>query len=647
MRGRVRMDAFKEFMRECESELSAALDRLYPWAKPKDLKMAEPPSIEFGELSSSIPFELAKGSGRSPSEIAEELVGEIISGGLKLIGSVEAVRGYVNFRARYGILTGLIMEEARSRGPSYGRPEPTHRQRILLEHTSVNPVHPIHIGQARNPVLGDSLARLLKAVGNEVSVHFYIDDTGRQSAIAAYGYEKLGRPRPKGKPDEFIGEIYAVTSCLLEVRRLEELLGRIGQGALEVKEEMEEWRSIAKELEGKFPETFAALSSAIAGEDPEAEVEGIIRGYERGEGWAKEVVRPAVELCLEGFKGTLSRMGIRFDSWDWESELLWSGRVAKVLEDLSSSPYVREEEGALILDAGRAVDEMGLRPILGIGEEEVPPLTLTRADGTSLYTTRDIAYSLWKFERADRAITVVGSEQSLAQLQLRIALCVLGRRDLAERYTHFAYGLVELPGHKMSSRRGRAISLDEVLDEAVGRARREVSKRSPAMGGEGLERVAQLIGAGAVKYALVSVEPNKKVAFTWDRAVNFETNSAPFLQYAHARACNILKRAEAEGIQISKPDYGLLSEAPEKELIITIGKLPIRVEGAAGRLAPDLIANYANDLASKFNYFYDNFPVIRSEPEGLRDARLALVDAFRITLGNSLDLLGIEAPDRM
>ncbi|MEM3575138.1 MAG: arginine--tRNA ligase [Candidatus Bathyarchaeia archaeon] len=642
------MAALKEFVKECESELSAALDRLYPGSGPKDLRIAEPPSIELGELSSSISFELAKRFGGNPFGIAERLAGEISPRGLSLISSVEAVRGYVNFRANYNALTRLIIEEARSQGRDYGKPDAPLRQRVLLEHTSVNPVHPIHIGQARNPVLGDSLARLLRAVGNEVSVHFYIDDTGRQSAIAAYGYQKLGRPKPKGKPDKFIGEIYAITSCLLEVKRLERIIKQPGTSDLEgVGRELEEWRSIAKELEGKYPETFAALSKALSNGDPEVEVEEIIRGYERGEAWAREIVRPAVELCLEGFKETLAKMGICFDSWDWESDLLWSGRVAKVLGELSSSPYVREEGGALILDANRAVDEMELRTILGIGGEEVPPLTLTRSDGTSLYTTRDIAYSLWKFERADRAITVIGSEQSLAQLHLRIALCILGKRELAERYTHFAYGLVELPGHKMSSRRGRAVSLDEVLDEAVRRARQEVLKRSPALGDGEIDRIAQLIGVGAVKYALASVEPNKNVTFAWDRVVNFETNSAPFLQYAHARACNILKKAESGGIRISKPSYELLSGTAERELIIMIGKLPMVVERAAERLAPDLIANYANELASKFNYFYDNFPVIKSEPEELRDARLALVDAFRIALGNALHLLGIEAPGRM
>ncbi|MEM2491663.1 MAG: arginine--tRNA ligase [Candidatus Bathyarchaeia archaeon] len=642
------MTALKEFVKECESGLLAALDRLYPGSSPKDLRIAEPPSIELGELSSSISFELAKKFGESPLKIAEKLAREISSRDLRLISSVEAVRGYVNFRANYNALAHLIIEEARSKGRDYGKSDAPIRQRVLLEHTSVNPVHPIHIGQARNPVLGDSLARLLRAVGNEVSVHFYIDDTGRQSAIAAYGYQKLGRPKPKGKPDKFIGEIYAITSCLLEVKRLERIIKQPGTSDLEgVGRELEEWRSIAKELEGKYPETFAALSKALSNGDPEVEVEEIIRGYERGEAWAREIVRPAVELCLEGFKETLAKMGICFDSWDWESDLLWSGRVAKVLGELSSSPYVREEGGALILDANRAVDEMELRTILGIGGEEVPPLTLTRSDGTSLYTTRDIAYSLWKFERADRAITVIGSEQSLAQLHLRIALCILGKRELAERYTHFAYGLVELPGHKMSSRRGRAVSLDEVLDEAVRRARQEVLKRSPALGDGEIDRIAQLIGVGAVKYALASVEPNKNVTFAWDRVVNFETNSAPFLQYAHARACNILKKAESSGIRISKPSYELLSGTAERELIIMIGKLPMVVERAAERLAPDLIANYANELASKFNYFYDNFPVIKSEPEELRDARLALVDAFRIALGNALHLLGIEAPGRM
>jgi arginyl-tRNA synthetase len=337
-----------------------------------------------------------------------------------------------------------------------------------------------------------------------------------------------------------------------------------------------------------------------------------------------------------------------FDFWDWESDLIWTGRVAQVLQRLSKTPYVYPLAGALELDVGKIVEDFKLKPLLGISDDyQIASLTLMRSDGTTLYTTRDIAYTLQKFENADVVINVIGAEQTLAQLQLKAALFALGYGELALKHRHFSFGLVELPGFKMSSRRGRFITLDQVLDEAVRRAYDEVSKRSQGLTEGEKRNIAEVIGVGAVKYALVSVEPSKSVVFDWDKALNFETNSGPFIQYAHARACNILKKAEEKKIKIEKPNYELLKEPIERDLIILLARFPEVFLGASENLRPDDLAVYANTLADKFNSFYASLRVIQAESSELRDARLALVDAVRIVLRNAMSLLGIEMPKRM
>ncbi len=296
-------------------------------------------------------------------------------------------------------------------------------------------------------------------------------------------------------------------------------------------------------------------------------------------------------------------------------------------------------------DAEKVVSTLGLKAKLGLKEDyEVPPLTLVRADGTTLYTTRDVAYTLWKFDRADRVVNVIGMEQSLAQLQLKIALHALGYGKFADNFVHFAYNLITLPGYKMSSRRGRYITFDEVLDEAVERAYEEVSKRSPQLTETEKREIANFVGIGAVRYTLVDVDPSKPVIFTWDRVLNFETNSAPYVQYTHARACSILRKAARKP---DRADFGLLKEKLERELVLAVASFPDTFVEATEYLKPNLIADFANALADKFNTFYNALPVIKAESRELSDARIALTDAVRIVLHNALNLIGVVAPEKM
>src|SRR5208283_1112338 len=309
--------------------------------------------------------------------------------------------------------------------------------------------------------------------------------------VVAYGYEKLGRPKPTEKPDLFVGKIYTVTSCLVEINRLKrvrDLAATVNSmdDLAKANKEIDEWMSIAAELKEKYPVLFDALTDKISlDENPEEEINRLNRAYEDGEPKAKQLIREVSDLCLEGFRETMKRIGVTYNSWDWESDFVWSTQVSEVLQKMKTTPFVYAEKGVLEFDAEKVTQVLDLKDKLGLSENnEVPPLTLGRADGTTLYTTRDIAYTLWKFKKAQKVINVIGVEQSLAQLQLKIALYALGYGEYADNLVHFAYNLVTLPGYKMSSRRGHYITFDAVLDEEIQRAYEEVSKRSPLLSDE-------------------------------------------------------------------------------------------------------------------------------------------------------------------
>ena len=644
---------FALFRSECKNVVEDAIKKVFPEIRITSLQLEKPPNPEFGQLASSLCFELAKQTGEKPFSLARRLVENVDRSKFHLIERVmPAGGGYINFYADFAKFSALTLESVRQLDADYGFVKTGKPLKIIVEHTSVNPLHPIHIGQARNPMLGDSLARILEARGHKVSRHYYIDDVGRQTAVIAYGYKKLGKPKPEGKPDHYIGRIYTVTSCLVEINRLKKELelakqtSAVPEEIAKINRELDEWMSIAVELKERFPEIFEKLLEKIGkDEDPENEVNSLNRAYEAGEEEAKKLIREVSQFCLQGFKETLARMDVFYDSWDWESDLVWNHSVSEVLQRLKTTPYVFTLGGVLEFEAEKVVRELNLRKKLGLRENyEVPPLTLMRADGTTLYTTRDIAYTLRKFSKAEKVINVIGMEQSLAQLQLRIALYALGYEKYADNLVHFAYNLVTLPGYKMSSRRGRYITLDEAVDEAVKRAYEEVSKRSPKLPEEEKRKIAEFVGVGAVRYALVEVDPSKPVVFTWDRVLNFEKNSAPYLQYTHARACSILRKAEKKP---EKPAYELLKESVEKELVLSLAGFPEVFIEAAEFLKPNAIADFATGLADKFNSFYNALPVIKAEPVGLSDARLALVEAVKIVLRNALNLIGVKAPEKM
>jgi arginyl-tRNA synthetase len=321
---------------------------------------------------------------------------------------------------------------------------------------------------------------------------------------------------------------------------------------------------------------------------------------------------------------TLARMNVYYDRFVRESEFVKNGSVDKVVTQLSKTEYALRKDGALMLDLSR----------FGIEKEFV----LTRSDGTSLYTTRDIAYHIWKLCNCDLAVNVLGEDQKLAMQRLEATLRIMGYNKVPQIVF---YSFVSLPEGRMSTRKGVVVNLDDLLDEAIERAYIEVDKRRKELSEEKKKKIAEAVGIGAVRFDIIKVAAEKSITFKWEQALDFEKQGAPFIQYAHARTCSILEKAKPESYDPSN-----IREKEEIALIKKMAMLPYIVRTASSDLKPHIIATYARELAETFNQFYRFVPVLNTEKE-IRDARLAIVDASRIALASSLEMLGIEALEEM
>jgi len=318
--------------------------------------------------------------------------------------------------------------------------------------------------------------------------------------------------------------------------------------------------------------------------------------------------------------------------------------------------------------------------VLKLSDFGLEDKVLVRSDGTAVYTMRDIAYQLWKFGkteaqlkfrlhskrpdgtktyttsqrgrannrfgRADVVINVVGAEQRFPQQVVFNSLRALGFEKEYENSHHLAYEHVWLPSGRFSGRKGTWIgyTVDDVIEEAVARSRAVVEEHSPDSSESFKSRAAEMVGVGAVRFSLISTSPEKRITFKWEEALNFERNSGPAVQYSHARACSILRKA---GPLKAGPVYSVFKLPQEQRLIRLLARFPEVIQEAGERRQPHLPALYAAELALAFNAFYEVAPVIDAETPELRSARLHLVNCVRIVLRNALELIGISAPERM
>lgn len=358
------------------------------------------------------------------------------------------------------------------------------------------------------------------------------------------------------------------------------------------------------------------------------DVESLMRKYEAGDEVVTKKYEAVVKKCLSGIQASLNRLNILHDLFVWESEFVREGAVEEVIEELKQKGNIKFDSSGSAL----------LVQLEGIDKE----LVIQRTDGTSLYTARDLAYHRWKSNRCDRVIDVFGKDHELVSQQLAKALQILGVK--VPEFVIFEF--VSLPTGSLSTRAGRYISADELMEKIEARAYNEVNKRRRDLNEDKKREIARKVGIGALRYDMVKVSPDKHIVFDFKDALDIEKKGAPFIQYSHARACSILRAAEEQGFSMEDYEPTLLKENSEKELIKKLSKFWYIVEEASSELKPHLVAKYARELAESFNLFYKDCPVLNANEE-LRKARLVLVECAKIVLSDTLDVLGIEAPEEM
>jgi len=607
----------------------------------------EEPKIElsrdprYGEISSLAAFELAKKLKKSPNEVASEIVDRIRSDQMELVKDVEAVRGYINFKANWIKYSEEILKEILEKGERYGSTEIGAGRKIIIEHTSVNPNKPLHVGHARNTCLGDSLARILKFIGYDVIVLNYVDDSGAQMADLILGFTELGYPLDPPEEmrfDEYCGDIVYV----------------------EVSKKVEEDENLAERRRK------------------------IVEEIESGRGRCYELNKKVVERVLRDQIKTCWRLGATYNILNMESQIISLNIWNEIFDKLKEKKLVyRAESGA---KAGCWLLDLSKHPILSKEGDEV----LVRSDGTTTYVARDIAYAAWKLGgtskdfkysiwganpdgekiyitdeagdielkmgEVDRVINVIDVRQKRPQEIVKYALKLLGLRS--EKYIHYAYEIVALSrkdaerlgycverGEKvvhMSGRKGLYIKVEEMLNMLKDRALEEVKKRHEDWSMEKMISVAEKIAVGALRYALIKPDIDKLIVLDTDEILRLEGDTGPYLQYSYARACRILEKSEDE--PSTKPPAEPLEA--EKRLLRRMAILPKMLLEFDENLLIKPIANYAYRLASDFNDFYEKAPVLKASKD-VRRFRLGIVMAFKVTLANVLRLLGIPLMEEM
>jgi arginyl-tRNA synthetase len=538
-------------------------------------------------------------------EIAEQVRTEI--GSMAGISHVEAVKGYLNLYFTTAEYARRVVDEVLASGPDFGRGAPK-GERLMVEYAQPNMLHSFHIGHARNTVLGEVLARLAEFAGFDTIRASYPGDLGLGVITVLWIYDKFYKGQePEGihERGQWLLKLYVEANALLEKK------------------------------ENETPEQTAQREAY------EAERREMYRKYDAGDPYVRELWRVTREWAMEELRAVLEILDVKMDVWFFESEADEPSKA--IVEELIQKGIADDERpqgGAVIV----RIDEK-----LGLTKEKYRTNVLLRSDGTTLYLTKDLALAKIKFEQyhVDRSIYVVDVRQSL-HLQQAFAILRLWGFPQAEKCYHLGYGFVSLPEGAMSARRGRVTLFKEVYDEAIRRVLAVESERSGNIPEEERIKIAEQIGLGALVYSMLSVDNNKDIVFDINEALSFDGRTGPYIQNAHVRANSILKKSDVqtqEDSNLATFDFELTKH--EIELIEQISRFPNAVQQAALEYRPLVMAAYAYELANAFHSFYHAVPVLQSEKENVRKARLRLVAAAKQTLANALRLLDIKAPEVM
>ncbi|NIA13020.1 MAG: arginine--tRNA ligase [Nitrospiraceae bacterium] len=528
-------------------------------------------------------FELAKKLRMAPPQIATRIAQEVSFG--PEVVEVTTAGPYVNFRVDRNRFARAIVDRVLEEGAHFGSNDSGVGKRVLLEHTSINPNAEPHLGRARNAMIGDSVTRLLRFEGHEVEVHYYVNDMGRQIGLLVMACE--------GRDDLAFDEI------------LDLYVAANARAEAEPEFAAKGYELLAKMEEGD-PETVAAFHAVT-------------------------------DLCIRGQLAVLGRLGITYDVFDRESKYVRDARLEPVLDALRAKDALfTDEDERLVVDLRK----------LGHEPDEGRYFVVMRSNGSSMYGYRDLTYTIDKSEcGADLNLIALGEDHKLYFHQISLILQEAGMHVPEPIY----YSYILLKDGKMSTRQGKGVMLSDFLDEAARLSAQKVEEQCAESGaglsGEERAAIAAKVAVAAIRFAILRVGPNKNVIFDWESSLSFSGDTGPYVQYCTARINSILRKF-GEVPQSPDDEFPVESNA-EWALVTKLAAFPQVVADAAAQRTCATIANYALETARLFTTFYHECPVLKAEDEAMRTARAQVCAATRVTLENTLHLLGIEALERM
>ena len=593
----------------------AGVKELYGQDVPENLVQLQKTRSGFEGNLTLVVFPFLKISHKKPEDTANDL-GEYIKQNCPAIADYNVVKGFLNLVIDKKAWIGLLNEMNASE--KFGeKPVTADSPLVMIEYSSPNTNKPLHLGHVRNNLLGWSLAQIMEANGNKVVKTNIVNDRGIHICKSMLAWLKYGNgetPESSGKKgDHLIGDYYVAFDW--------------------------HYRKEVAELKTKYMAEGMDEESAEKKAKEEAplikEAHAMLVKWEQGDPEVRALWKKMNDWVYAGFDETYKALGVGFDKIYYESNTYLVGKK-KVEEGLEKGLFFRKPDGSVWAD---------------LTNEGLDQKLLLRSDGTSVYMTQDIGTAEMRFKDypIDKMIYVVGNEQNYHFQVLSILLDRLGFK-WGKGLVHFSYGMVELPNGKMKSREGTVVDADDLIATMISSAKQtsEELGKFKDMSEEERNEIARIVGLGALKYFLLKVDARKNMLFNPEESIDFNGNTGPFIQYTYARIRSILRKAQAEGINIPAElsDDMPLNEK-EIELIQKLYEFGAAVEQAGKDYSPSGIANYCYELTKAFNQFYHDYSILNAETEQEKIVRLVLAQNVGKTLKNGMALLGIEVPERM
>lgn len=580
--------------------VSKALSTLYQLEMTSSDILVSETKPEFEGDYTIVLFSFIKSLKKSPETLGKELGDELVRTNPELFDTYNIIKGFLNMTIKDQYWKHFLGETFDNTG--FGK-KPSNGQKVMVEYSSPNTNKPLHLGHLRNNFLGWSIAEIFKLSGYEVVKTSIANDRGIhicKSMIAWQMFANGATPENTGiKGDHLVGDYYVMFGHELK-KQIEEL---IGQGY--TKEEAEKQAPIMK----------AAQQMLVDWELGKPEV---IELWKKMNGWV-----------YAGFEKTYQRIGSDFDKTYYESDTYLLGKEM-VGKGLKKGVFEQEADGSVWID---------------LTKDGLDRKIVQRKDGTAVYITQDIGLAELKQEefKCNRSIYVVGDEQNYHFKVLKLICQKLGLPSADDIY-HLSYGMVELPTGRMKTREGTVVDADEIIDEMelIAAKKTEESGKKMDFTGEELQKLYRIIGLGALKFFLLRVDPKKKMLFNPDESIELHGFTATFIQYTYARINSILRTMAPTPFSYGSP---LLSM--EKKLLVSLEQFPIIIEEACRELNPGVIANYAFHIAQQYNTFYTELSVLKAESEEKKMLRLQICKLTATTIRNSMQMLGIQVPERM